>query len=417
MTTREQRGQVIAATCTIAKVGKLWHVPSQSGRGTYSVNLERVYCSCPDFAEWGEPCKHIHAVRFSVTKTERHADGTETVTTMTVESVKRKTYAQNWPKYNAAQTNEERHFQDFLADLCDTLPEPAPQRGAQKIRPADAAFSAIYKVFSTKSARRFAVNLTDARDNGYLSTVPHYNSVLKFFEQESSTPILYDFVAKSAAPLVPVESAFATDSTGFSGARYLRWFDEKYGRPRQEIEWLKLHATVGVRTNVITACKVTGSDGDSGDSRQFPELAKKTAEQFTIKEMSADKAYASQENCEAMEAIKGQFYPAFKKNATGAIGGAYQKVFHLMCLNQEDYMNHYHKRSNSESTFSAMKRKFGESLRSKTTLAMTNEILAKVVCHNLSCVVHAMYELGINPDFVIKPRCLPNQQVAHGIGT
>ena len=129
--------------------------------------------------------------------------------------------------------------------------------------------------------------------------------------------------------------------------------------------------------------------------------------------MSADKAYASRDNCDTMEKIGGQFYPAFRQNTTGNVGGAFQKVYHLMCANKEDYDRHYHKRSNVESTFSAMKPKFGESLRSKTTLAMTNEILAKVVCHNLTCVIHTMYELGIDPDFTIRKRCTPNQEVAH----
>jgi hypothetical protein len=28
---------------------------------------------------------------------------------------------------------------------------------------------------------------------------------------------------------------------------------------------------------------------------------------------------------------------------------------------------------------------------------MTNEVLAKVVCHNIVCVIHEWYELGIDP--------------------
>ena len=52
-----------------------------------------------------------------------------------------------------------------------------------------------------------------------------------------------------------------------------------------------------------------------------------------------------------------------------------------------------------ESTFSMMKAKFGDSVRSKTDVAMKNEVLAKVLCHNLVCLIHEMYELGINPVF------------------
>ena len=66
---------------------------------------------------------------------------------------------------------------------------------------------------------------------------------------------------------------------------------------------------------------------------------------------------------------------------------------------REDFLAHYHKRSNVESTFSMMKRKFGDSLRSKTDVAMVNETLCKVLCHNLVVLIHEMYELGIDPMF------------------
>jgi len=72
-------------------------------------------------------------------------------------------------------------------------------------------------------------------------------------------------------------------------------------------------------------------------------------------------------------------------------------MYHLFSLNREDYLRHYHKRSNVESTFSAVKRKFGEMVRSKTETAQTNEVLCKFVCQNVTCLISAMYELGITP--------------------
>jgi hypothetical protein len=36
---------------------------------------------------------------------------------------------------------------------------------------------------------------------------------------------------------------------------------------------------------------------------------------------------------------------------------------------------------------------------SKTDTAMANEVLAKVVCHNICCLISAMYELGVTPKF------------------
>jgi transposase len=66
----------------------------------------------------------------------------------------------------------------------------------------------------------------------------------------------------------------------------------------------------------------------------------------------------------------------------------------------EDFLERYHKRSNVESTFSMMKRKFGDSLRSKTDVAMTNEALCKILCHNIVVLIHEMFELGIDPVFL-----------------
>jgi transposase len=62
-------------------------------------------------------------------------------------------------------------------------------------------------------------------------------------------------------------------------------------------------------------------------------------------------------------------------------------------------MRAYHKRSNVETTFSMVKRKFGERLRSKTRTAQENEVLCKVLCHNLCVVIQSTYELGIEANF------------------
>jgi hypothetical protein len=56
----------------------------------------------------------------------------------------------------------------------------------------------------------------------------------------------------------------------------------------------------------------------------------------------------------------------------------------------------YHQRSNIESTFAMVKAKFDDSVRSKSDVAMRNEVYCKFLAHNL-CVVHqSMIELGID---------------------
>ena len=167
--------------------------------------------------------------------------------------------------------------------------------------------------------------------------------------------------------------------------------------PRKKAVWVKAHIACGVKTNIVTAVRIL--DKDAGDSPQFIPLLKETADGFTIGEVSADKAYASVENFEAVAGLGGAGFIAFKSNATGACGGHYEKAFHYFSFKRDEYMAHYHKRSNVESTFSMVKRKFGGEVRSKTDVAMVNEVLCKLLAHNLCVLIQEEHELGIESVF------------------
>lgn len=78
-------------------------------------------------------------------------------------------------------------------------------------------------------------------------------------------------------------------------------------------------------------------------------------------------------------------------------------MYHYFMFKREEFLQHYHKRSNIESTFSMLKAKFGDSLRSKTDTAMLNETLCQVICHNVVVLIHEMQELGIEPTFWQQP--------------
>ena len=88
-----------------------------------------------------------------------------------------------------------------------------------------------------------------------------------------------------------------------------------------------------------------------------------------------------------------------ERHTTGAAGGLFEKAFHLLQFEHERYMAHYHLRSNVESTFSAIKRKFGAAVMNRCETGKVNEVLCKVLCHNLSCLVMEQETLGIAPIF------------------
>jgi len=401
MTDREKRGQAIADGCQLDKRGDVWFVPSQSSGGKYAVRLnpDLPTCTCPDYELRGMKCKHIFAVEYRLSRRE-HPDGSTTTTqTVTVtETVKRPTYKQVWPAYNAAQTNEKDKFRTLLADLCRGIHDDTPRtKGQPRIPLSDAIFACCFKVYSTVSGRRFMSDLREAQARGHVSRAVHYNSIFNYLENPAVGEILRTLITETAKPLKAVELDFACDSSGFMSSRFIRWFDHKYGAERKKAEWVKCHLMCGVKTNVVTAVEI--HDKDAGDSPQLPALVNATAKNFTVREVSLDKAYSSKKNHDVIAKVGATPFIAFKNNTTGGVGGLFQKMFHFFSFRRDEFLRHYHKRSNVESTFHMIKAKFGDSVRSKTDVAMKNEVLAKIVCHNIVCVIHEMYELGIEPAF------------------
>ncbi len=224
-------------------------------------------------------------------------------------------------------------------------------------------------------------------------------SVTAYMESDVMTPYLFKLVERAALPLRTIETTFAPDSTGFSTSRFVKWFDEKYGRERSGREWVKAHAMVGTKTNVITACVIEGPT--AGDSPQFkPMLETTVANGFNPKDVCADKAYLSQENLELVETHGGTPFIPFKVNSLpGEPGSLWERMFGYFQFRRQEFLGHYHQRSNVESTFSMVKAKFRDHVRSKSDVAMKNEVLLKFLCHNIVVVHQAIIELGIDGTF------------------
>lgn len=396
MDTRELKGLELAARSRIIFEDGFWSVPSQSGSGKYRVDLkgDKPTCTCEDFVLRQGLCKHIHAAR--LVQERDHGGKAPTLDTNVIP--KRPTYKQNWPAYTLAQTTEKHRLQVLLHELCQGVPEPPSKKGRPRTPIGDMIFAVVFKVYSTFSARRFMCDLKDAHEKGHLSKPVHHNSLNAYMEDAALTPILHDLIVRASLPLKAVETVFAPDSTGFSTSRFVRWFDEKYGVTRSGHDWVKAHAICGVKTNIV--CAVTIEGRDTGDSPQFKPLVEKTAENFTIQEVPADKAYLSNDNLELVEKLGGMAYVPFKTNSVpGECGTLWEKMFFYYNFQREEFLTHYHQRSNAESTFNMVKAKFRDHVRSRTDTAMKNEVLCKFLCHNICVVIQSQCELGIEATF------------------
>lgn len=409
-TTREERGRQIAKLGGIKKVGSRFAVPAQSPSSavpTYLVDLVDETCTCPDYELRRTRCKHQEAVWFWVAW-----EGTVSQDSPATLPAKRKTYRQNWPAYNEAQTTEKARIEMLLKSLCEGIEEQPrkPGPGRPRIPARDAIFSAVMKVYTTFSGRRASTDIRGCAERGHIADAPHYNSIFRCLESEETTAILIRLIEESAAPLAQIENVagqFAQDSTGFSTVTYDRWFDQKHGKLMAEHAWVKLHIMIGTATNVVAGVKVSSE----GDCPLLPELLKKTAQRFNVREVSGDKAYLSKDNLEAIESVGAVPFIPFKVNSVGMASKSphWRRMWAHFTLKSEDFLAHYHRRSNAETTMWMIKSKFSGAVRSKLPTAQMNEVLAKVLCHNLACIVHAITEFGIEVDFA-KPAPAPAPQ-------
>ena len=395
---RRQKGFEIANKKKIVSQDGIWIVPSQSNPNkNYLVilGLNKSTCTCEDYTRHLLPCKHIFAVKIRIAN-EVNKD--------TPKLRERPTYSQDWKAYNQAQTQEKELFMKLLNELCISTIASSnePHMGRPKLPLKDMVFSSALKVFTTFSLRRFMTDMKIAKEKGYVGKIPHFSMVSYYMEKKELTPILQDLITLSSMPLKSVEVQFAIDSSELRTTRYTEYCNEKHEMERRH-HWMKVHICCGTKTHVITAVNITESA--ASDSMEFKPLSTQTLKNgFKIEEMSADKAYLSADNLSHIARMGATAFIPFKSDTavpTQEKPYIWKKMYNYFTFNRDEFLLHYHRRSNVESTFNMLKAKFNDSIRSKNETAQINEILLKVLCHNICVVIQEMFELGIEPNFLV----------------
>jgi transposase len=390
---REKKAkQILLKEKAIRKVDRgLYLVQSQKGNGWYRVqwNGKNWICDCKDFDKNGQlgPCKHIIALKLKWIGYVS-IPGKEPI-------VEKKTYTQDWATYNQAQVQEFELFDKLLFNLVSDIEEPEHVgAGRPPLKRSDQIFCSVMKVYSMLSSRRAQWLYLEAVQRNQIDHAPHFNVVSKALNKKEITPILYNLIRLTAQPLSSIESDFAVDSSGFRCSSFGQYCEEKHGSKRMR-NWLKAHICIGVSTNIVTDIVVT--DEHAADSNQFPKLIENTSDYFIIKEVSADPAYSSAKNHEIVDDLGAKAFILFKKNATGKNRGRlWRKAYHYFQLNKDEFLEHYHKRSNAETTFSAIKMKFGETIKSRNRVAQENELLCKIIAYNITVLIRKIIEINVD---------------------
>ncbi len=395
---RQQRGLAIAALAPIERRQSGYLVPAQSKNGFYIVNLEGgdgPNCDCPDFQLYQRPCKHIYATQLALRREERtecgraQKDGVHQPM-----ATKQKTYPRNWRAYDNAQRNEQKHFEVLLRALCDRIEQPRQYgQGRPLSIVSDLVYCSVYKVYQQLSRRRVITDLERVHERGFIDQVPSDSSISRFLNQRHVISLLKYLVIISALPLVSVEKTFAIDASGFATQSYLRKFNEKRGREEKRAQYVKAHVLCGTKTHIVTAAEV--SEPNESESPPLQHLARTTLANFDVQELYADMGYLGDPNFKAAEDVGVQLFIPFKVNTKPVDGDdAWSKAYKFFVYKNDEFRAHYHQRSQVETVFHMDKSKTGPAVKAKNQTAQFNEVLCKILNHNIMVLIHEAYELG-----------------------
>lgn len=317
---------------------------------------------------------------------------------MTIEqSILRLTHAQDWVAYNQAKTKEKLIAEQMIDEITSCIEPKVKRKGRKGFSTREKVFCMFTYVYNGHSSRRTFSDLHIAKQRTIISKVPHFNTILSFFNDPVMKEFLADLITIIALPLRQVELSFSQDATGFSTSKFERWLDVRTKTEKKKRHYKKLHAFVANKSNIITRLMIT--NGTEHDSPYLKPLVEQSSRYFILEEVSADKAYLSNDNLNLISKVGGLPLIPFKSNSVRRHGSRIWKLMYdFFGNNRFKFLELYHQRSNSETTFSMIKRNFGQSLRTLRDESQVNEILMKCVCHNLSCLIQESFELGLEID-------------------
>lgn len=229
--------------------------------------------------------------------------------------------------------------------------------------------------------------------------VPSTRTLLNYQANPRLKYYLNRAIEETSTPLAGLEDSFATDMTGEKTKTFSPWYCIRTGKHHRRRDHIATHITTGVKTNIVTAIDVRTRRGQ--DNEILQSHIERISRTFTIHEWSGDGAYYCRDNCRAVSAVGAKPYFKPRRNANGKSKGC--MAFKLMTQEfqqQPDETNeHYHKRSNVESTNESKKQRIGSITRNKNETAKEQDIHGQWVVYNMLVLNRAAYEWNTLPEW------------------
>jgi hypothetical protein len=396
-----------------------YKVRSQRGGGFYHVEERSGLwdCDCPD-AALTRPCLHVLGV-FLKRGIIPHPDEE------TEEPEARDGKEMDHAAMRKAELAISSNLPRLAYRLFEMLPQPPPRYGPGRpsLTQTDGLLCALLWSINGRNMRREQETRDRLTAEGILGRRIACNSVSRALTDEETTPLLeaalrltrepFSTLDAHASPLtLAVGSTFAVDSTGFTPSRRGHYSEERHRQraarekrtgPAEPLPWLKAHIMVSTRAHLITSARITSSIGKgTGDPSLFPPLMDETAATFRVGVVVGDPAYTNRAIVEQVVSLGAT--PIFKPRSNmrtqqhGVSGWGDMIAFFMVHRQEFDAL--YHRRVQVESVNSAIKRRFGESLRSRTPISRRNELLCRLIAYNLVVLIQQVHLLHAEDEWL-----------------
>ena len=314
----------------------------------------------------------------------------------------------NYKAINQAHQWEKRFFLKILSHAIDTIniPDGYKGNGRPSIPLSEKLKICCIKQYNLKGARRSVYDVEFAKNSGYLFlpiiSDNYFNRINEYLRDKELTPYLQALIKVLSEPLTQNEHFFAIDGTGFKIGYGKTQYRKIRTDKKAKREYIGLHIIAGVKSKIIPYAIV--SKGYEHDNNFFKPLVREANKIFNIQELYADGAYLSEENFKLCHSLNIKSYIRPREDAI------LEKFGNPIWSNSIDrYMKDLEKgderrytlRNNVECTFHMIKSVFSDVLRHKIFDARVNELLARIVCHNIRCLVQAYFKNEIKFPFGI----------------
>lgn len=306
----------------------------------------------------------------------------------------------DWASYDQAQVNEINDMLNLTRDIIDQAAsnlnlEEAPKHavpGRPRNSPADEAkviMMAQYFCVSNRVAQGYMLLF---KEKLHLKKLFSYKTIERAYGDILVKQILNEVFELTNDPVRELEHVFGPDATGISTSSKQNYEnDRRSGDTHKGYE--KILVMVGLTYKLISAFQFAKNPSDN-ESPYFEPLLMETAQRYErVDLVSADSAYMSRHNCNLTAEIGAEprFYPKVGVTLRQKGSVAWRRMLEDLMADPQKWLEEYHTRSNTEGSFSTLKRDCPIPLRKKLQFRKEQESFSRNCNYNLKRLCYLCY--------------------------